>query len=221
MRASGRELIDAPVESRSELEGSLRDIEAANRWLGGAAPVRARIREWRPQRLLDVGTGSADIPRALLEDARRDQRPLVVTCLDSNVQMLGIARARSGCDAAITFELGDGTSLPFADGAFDVAMSNLTLHHIDPEPAVAFLRELRRVGRIPLVTDLYRSFPTLAGAWLFSRLVSNNRLTRNDAPLSARRAYTAREALALARAAGWRSPTVRHAPFFRMVLFDG
>lgn len=220
MRATGRELIDSPVESRGELEQSLRDIEKANRWLGGAAPVRRQIRALAPARVLDVGTGSADIPRALLADARRESRPLTVTVLDSNPQMLAIARERCGCDAEITFELGDGTSLPFEDRSFDVAMSNLTLHHIDPEPAVQFLRELRRVGRIALVTDLYRSAPTLAGAWLFSRLVSSNRLTRNDAPLSARRAYTCEEAIALARAAGWADPVVRREPFFRMLLLD-
>ncbi|MGZ3527075.1 MAG: methyltransferase domain-containing protein [Vulcanimicrobiaceae bacterium] len=220
MRATGRELIDGPVESLRELEESFRDIEAANRWLGGAAPARAYLRKWRPARVLDVGTGSADIPRAVIADARRDGRRLVVTCLDSSPQMLEVAHARSGCDSDLTFELGDGTGLPFRDGEFDVAMSNLTLHHIDPKPAVGFLRELRRVGRIALVTDLYRSAGTLAGAWLFSRLVSRNRLTRHDAPMSARRAYTPKEALAIARAAGWRNPVVRRAPFFRMVLFD-
>ncbi|MDQ2872289.1 MAG: methyltransferase domain-containing protein [Candidatus Eremiobacteraeota bacterium] len=220
MRATGRELIDGPVESRSELEGSLRDIEAANRWLGGAAPVRRKIRSWRAQRVLDVGTGSADIPRALLADARADHRVLRITCVDSNPQMIEVARGRSGGERDLTFELGDGVSLPFADASFDVAMSNLTLHHIDPEPAVDFLAELARVGRRPLVTDLYRSPGTHAGAWLFSRLVSSNRLTRNDAPLSARRAYTCAEALALARRAGWRNPTIHRTPFFRMVLFD-
>ncbi len=220
MRAAGRELIDGPVESRSELEESFRDIEAANRWLGGAAPVRRRIREWRAELVLDVGTGSADIPRTLLADARADGRELRVTCLDSNPQMIEVARRLSGCESGLTFELGDGICLPFAAGSFDVAMSNLTLHHVDPEPAVEFLAELARVGRRPLVTDLYRSPGTYAGAWLFSRLVSRNRLTRNDAPLSARRAYTRDEALALARRARWRNPAVRRTPFFRMMLFD-
>jgi SAM-dependent methyltransferase len=220
MRATDRELIDGPVESLRELEESFRDIEVANRWLGGAAPARRLVREWRPARVLDVGTGSADIPRTLLADARHDRRALVVTCVDSSRQILAIARERSGCDPDLTFELAEGTSLPFRDVEFDVAMSNLTLHHIDPEHAVHFLRELRRVGRIALVTDLYRSIGTLVGAWLFSRLATRNRLTRNDAPLSARRAYTPHEALELVRAAGWRRPIVRRTPFFRMALYD-
>ncbi len=52
------------------------------------------------------------------------------------------------------------------------------------------LRELRRVARLtPLVCDLRRSAVALAATWLWSR-TSRNRLTRHDAPLSVRRAYT-------------------------------
>jgi hypothetical protein len=56
---------------------------------------------------------------------------------------------------------------------------------------------------------------------MWVRATTRNRLTRHDAPLSVRRAYDAREALALAREAGWRSPRVEREPFFRMTLVDG
>jgi hypothetical protein len=83
------------------------------------------------------------------------------------------------------------------------------------------LRELRRVARVaPLVTDLRRSRAAWAGASLLTALCTRNRLTRHDAPLSVLRAYTPREALQLAREAGWRNPRVRQAPFYRMVLTD-
>jgi len=82
------------------------------------------------------------------------------------------------------------------------------------------LRELRRVARTtPIVCDLARSRAAYAGTWLVTRL-SRNRLTRHDAPLSVRRAYTPDEALALARDAGWRGARVRREPFFRMTLTD-
>jgi len=38
------------------------------------------------------------------------------------------------------------------------------------------------------------------------RLFTRNRLTRHDAPMSARRAYTKEEAAGLAREAGWQKP---------------
>ena len=114
----------------------------------------------------------------------------------------------------------DGGALPFGDGAFDVVICTLALHHFEPAGARALLRELRRVARIvPVVCDLRRSALAFAATWLWSR-TSRNRLTRHDAPLSVRRAYTPAEALALARDAGWRAPHVRREPFFRMTLTD-
>lgn len=213
--------MDDPVESMSELEGNLRDIERANRWLGGIAPVKSAIFSSGAKSVLDVGCGSGDIALALVEHAGGQCRELSVTCLDVSPQMLEIARTRTANHPSLRFVCGDGTSLPYDDGAFDVVMCNLALHHFDPRSAVALLAEMRRVARVtPIVCDLRRAAAGVAGAWLFSRLTTANRLTRHDAPLSARRAYTAREALGLARSAGWRRPGVRHAPFFRMMLRD-
>jgi hypothetical protein len=84
------------------------------------------------------------------------------------------------------------------------------------------LRELRRVARVaPLVCDLRRSRAGYVAARAFATLFGTSRLTKHDAPLSVRRAYTPAEALDLARAAEWRAPAVRPYPFFRMMLSDG
>jgi hypothetical protein len=81
---------------------------------------------------------------------------------------------------------------------------------------------MRRVARVtPIVGDLARSSLAYAGTWLFAHVTTRNRLTRHDAPLSVRRAYTPAEALALAREAGWRAPRVLGERFFRMTLLDG
>ncbi len=215
MRATDRELIDDPVESLDELRDNFSDIEAANRWLGGLAAVRKAIPP-EARSVLDVGSGSADIPRALARNG------LHITCLDSNADVIEIARQRSKGRVGLEFRLGDGVRLPFPDKSFDVVMCNLALHHFDPVNAVDLLREMRRVARRrTVVTDLRRSRAAWMGAWLFSRLVSRNRLTRHDAPLSALRAYTPGEALDLAARAGWLHPQVRIAPFFRMAVTDG
>jgi hypothetical protein len=57
-----------------------------------------------------------------------------------------------------------------------------------------------------------------AGAWLFAHVATRNRMTRNDAPLSVRRAFTAAEARALARDSGWQDAGVRRVAPFRYVL---
>jgi SAM-dependent methyltransferase len=220
-RVAARELMDDAVDEPVELAENLTDIERANRWFGVAAPVAAFVRVSRASSVLDVGCGSADIPLALARDAQRRGAELRVTCLDRSAQMLEIARARTGNHPSLSFVEADGERLPFADGAFDIATCNLALHHFEPPAAVRLLSELRRVSAVsPLVCDLRRSRLAYLGALAFAYATSRNRLTRHDAPLSVRRAYTPGEAVALANAAGWRSPVVRLQPFFRMLLHD-
>jgi ubiquinone/menaquinone biosynthesis C-methylase UbiE len=221
-RVHAREIMDDPIESLSELEASMRDVEFQNAWFGGAAPALRELDRIGAKSVLDVGTGSADIPLLLAGRADRRRAELSITCLDRSDQMLEIARKRTGEHPRLRFVQADGAALPFDDGAFDVAMCNLALHHFDPASATLMLRELRRVSRrSPLVCDLRRSVTAFAGAYAFSRVFTRNRVTRNDAPLSVRRAYTPSEALALAVEAGWRQPHVRSYPFFRMALVDG
>ena len=221
LRAAGRELLDDTVESISELEENFSDIERSNRRLGGFAAVEFALQDVRPQTILDVGCGSGDAAAFLARTARTQGRALSITCLDVSPDVLTIAQKRHG-GPDLRFVRGDGLSLPFEDGSFDVTMCNLTLHHCDPPAAIALLRELRRVARVrPVVTDLRRSRIAWAGAKLLVSIFTRNRLTRHDAPLSVLRAYTPHEARHLAREAGWKDARVHSMPFYRMVLRDG
>ena len=220
-RVIGRELIDEPVDDAGELAANLRDISFANARLGGIRPVVRALARLPARRILDVGSGLGDVALALVRDARRRGVTLEVTCLDRSEQMLALARRATADDPALTFVRADGEALPFADGAFDVVTCTLALHHFDPDAARSLLRELRRVARLtPLVCDLRRSRAAWAAVWLWSR-TSRNRLTRHDAPLSVRRAYTPAEALGLARESGWSDPRARLERYFRMTLTDG
>jgi ubiquinone/menaquinone biosynthesis C-methylase UbiE len=214
--------MDAPVDAADELEGNLADIAFANRWLGGVAPMRREVRRTAARTILDVGSGSGDVPHALVRDGRRRGADVRVTCLDRSEQMLAIARRNTGADERLTFVRGEGVQLPFGDASFDVVTCSLALHHFEPSEAHALLREMRRVARItPIVADLTRSTAAFIATWLYAHVTTRNRLTLNDAPLSVRRAYEPGEALALARDAGWRAPRVQREPFFRMTLLDG
>lgn len=219
-RVIARELMDEPVDDLDALAANLRDIARANARLGGTAPLLRELRRLPARTVLDVASGLGDVPRALVRDAARRGAALRVTCLDRSAPILALARDAAAGDPALRFVLADGEALPFPDRAFDAVTCTLALHHFDGDAATALLRELRRVARLaPIVCDLRRSPLALAATWLWSR-TSRNRLTRHDAPLSVRRAYTPGEALALARAAGWRAPRVRRERFFRMTLTD-
>jgi SAM-dependent methyltransferase len=220
-RVVASELMDDPDVDVLELAENFKDIELANAMFGGTKPVVDAIFARDVTRVLDVACGSADIPRALLGAARARGRRLEIVALDNSESVLSIARSRTREEPAIRFVCADAAALPFPDASFDVVTCNLALHHFDPPLAVRVLAELRRVSRLtPLVCDLERSRLGYAATLAFARVIAKNRLTKHDGPLSVKRAYTAPELTLLASAAGWRSPRVKRAPFFRLLLCD-
>jgi ubiquinone/menaquinone biosynthesis C-methylase UbiE len=153
--------------------------------------------------ILDVGTGGADIPLALLERARARGSRWRIAGLDSRPEVLAAAAlATPGLPTidGLDLQLGDGRSLPFADRSFDVVHASLLVHHLTPHDVAALLREMARVARLGIVVnDLSRGWRNWLGAWLIGHLFTGNRYTRHDAPLSVRRAYLATEVATMIR----------------------
>ncbi|TMF34563.1 MAG: methyltransferase domain-containing protein [Chloroflexi bacterium] len=208
------ELLDGSLDDEAALVANLRDLSRLNSWTGGAALSVAAVRTFGPiDSLLDVGTGAADIPVALVEDAQRHGRQIRVTATDSRPEVLAAARRASPTVAAtdgLVLTVADGRSLPYPDASFDIVHASLVVHHLDPVDAVACLRELRRVARRGVVVnDLTRSRLGWIGAWLLTHSVAHGRYTRHDGPLSVRRAYTAAELVDLLLQAGLTPTAVR------------
>lgn len=201
----GVELLDGPLDDLSALAANLRDFRRINRWLGGASlsePAIDAVAAHRPElTLLDVGTGGADIPVALLERAARRSRQWSVVAIDSRPEVLATAvRVRPAVATAPGLELhvGDGRSLPYPDRSFDVAHASLVLHHLTPGEAAALLHEMARVARLGVVVnDLERGRLGWLLAWLMGHLLTGSRFTRHDAPLSVARSYRASEMVRL------------------------
>jgi ubiquinone/menaquinone biosynthesis C-methylase UbiE len=220
-RSDGIELLDGRLDSRADLDGNLRDLGRVNRWLGGVALSASGIDSLAPGAphltLLDVGTGGADIPMALLARAARRGQALSVTAVDSRAEIIAAAIRVTPALATtpgLTLQTGDGLRLDHADGTFDVVHCSLVLHHCSPEEAVRLLREMARVARSGVViNDLDRTQMGLLGAWLMAHLLTANRYTRQDAPMSVRRAYRPREVVRLIEEAGLRPTRVFRATF--------
>jgi ubiquinone/menaquinone biosynthesis C-methylase UbiE len=220
--AATPELLDGPLDDAAALRGNLRDLRRVNRFLGGSSLSRRAVDlllagEQGPHSVLDVGTGAADIPLALLHIAEASGRELSIVGLDSRPEVLEAARSidpRIPSISNLQLRPGDGRALPYPDRTFDVVHASLVVHHLEPRDAVAFLREARRVARRGVVVnDLVRSRLNLAGAWLLTRLATRNRLSRHDGPLSVRRAYTRAEARALLASAGLQPVAEFSVPF--------
>ena len=107
-------------------------------------------------RILDCGTGSAQIPIEFCRQSREGR----VVAIDAARHMLEVARAnvrRAGLEERIELQFTDAKKLPFPDRSFEAVMSNSIVHHI-PEP-FAVLAEMARVvqpGGAIFVRDLLR-----------------------------------------------------------------
>lgn len=217
------ELLDEPEHDVTELARSLDHVAQVNRWLGGS---RALLKHLAPfladastTSILDVGTGSADVPRRIVDWARKHGRSVHVRATDVHPQMQALAAERCARYPEITVERADALGLPYEDKSFDVTLLSLTLHHFDGAAQARVLTEAKRVARrAVIVNELLRSPLNYAGARLLAATWwRRNRLTRHDGPLSVLRAFEPEELIALAREAGLK-PQLHREFFQRIVL---
>ena len=114
--------------------------------------------------VLDVGTGPG---RLLVELARR--RPdLRLTGVDLSADMVAIAQRnvrRAGQEGQVEVRRADVAALPFEDGAFDLVVSTLSLHHWGVvRVAVTELARVLRPGGALWIYDLHSVADVLVAA---------------------------------------------------------
>ena len=229
-RRRGPELIDLTPESysQSEYADNLVDIRTVNRFLGdyratlkyfSALVSGITVSAVRDIRVLDIATGSADIPVAIVKWARRQGIKVLVTAVDINPLAIREAAAFTKSYPEITVAVADGFSLPFEDMSFDIVLCTKTLHHFSTEETVRLLKEMGRVAAFGyIVIDLRRSWLAWLLISILARIFSRNRITRHDGPLSVLRSYTVAELGGLADRAGLAGRRIVMKPFWLMVL---
>jgi 2-polyprenyl-3-methyl-5-hydroxy-6-metoxy-1,4-benzoquinol methylase len=160
----------------------------------------------RPLRVLDVATGSGDVPHGLLRRAERAGVELEVSGCDiSSTAVAEAQRVPSGA----RFYVHDALRDRLAPG-YDAVTCSLFLHHLSEDEAVALLVNMEGAARhLVLVNDLARSRFSYCAVWLACRLVTRSPVVRFDGPASVRSAFTPAEAVRLAERAGLSGATVR------------
>jgi len=223
-RSDRAELLDDDVFDTGELAGNFRDIERVNQLLGGTSVILRHLPRLLPSQptnepvtVLDLASGSGDIPMAISRWAKRQGLAMTIVASDNSPHVLALARKHVVDYPVVTIERYDARSVPLPDKQFDIVLCSLSLHHFSPDDAVRVIREMDRLARRGFIlNDLRRGRVGFAAAWIASRLTTRNRLTRHDAPLSVLRAYTAVELDGLLRRAGIVDATITDHPWFRM-----
>jgi ubiquinone/menaquinone biosynthesis C-methylase UbiE len=201
--------MDAPDADPAELRRSLRFIRRVNLLFGYTRSTLAHLkrfsRRWKPGetiRILDVATGSADVPRAILRWADRHPARFDVHVVGIDLHPTTARQARDESrHPRLHVALADARRLPFADGGFDYALTSMFLHHLDDAGAAAVLSEMSRVARRGVIAaDLLRHRRAYAWISLFTALAGP--MVRHDARASVAQAFTKPEVLRLREQAG-------------------
>ena len=202
------ELMDLPQPVSQELEVDLENLVRINRNFGSHRLIRWFLRRWwQPggrYRVLDLCTASGDIPRLMVDWARKRGVTLQIDAVDFQESTLEIARRHSTNYPEITFHEGDARVFAGAPSAYDFVFCSLALHHFSEEDAVCVLRRCRELARVGVViADLERGWLAAAGVWLMTAVLYREPMTKYDARVSVRRAFSYDEMAALTRRAGW------------------
>lgn len=220
------ERMDDPSIPQEEIDASFDFIRMVNRRLGGVAVLRRELAglrsSWprdRPLRLLDLGTGAADLPLAAIAWARRRDLPIECVGIDNHAGALDAAqRLAEGEPALELVELDAVRAIDrYGPHSFDLVHAGMFLHHLRDIEVMTTLATMGRLARMRLVwNDLHRT-PFNAAAIRVLTL-GRHPTVRFDAAASVGKGFTLAEALDLARRVGLEEVRVRRAFAGRFVL---
>jgi SAM-dependent methyltransferase len=202
-----RELMDVEQPVSAELEKDLANLVTLNRLFGSHSLVldflRPRLAPGRRWRMLDLATGSGDIPRTIARWAKKSGVDVHIDAVDQQASTLEIARRLSTDFPNIAFHQGDIREFG-AGSTWDIVLCSLALHHFSEDDATRVLRHAAALaGHSVLVADLRRCAAGTFGVDLLTAVWMREPMTRTDARISVRRAFSFAEFAALARRAGW------------------
>jgi 2-polyprenyl-3-methyl-5-hydroxy-6-metoxy-1,4-benzoquinol methylase len=231
----GTELLDDPAADPATVALSLRNIARANWWFGGWAAIRYGLgRLLAPGRashpgqppgpedpkrlagltLLDVGTGTGDLPaRAVRWGAGRG----------ISIRAVGLERspvaARLARGRGLPTLVGCAGDLPLPDRSVDLVTASQLAHHLDADSCRTLFRECARVARLGVVVaDLHPSPLAAIGFRLGGAILRFDAVTIDDGVTSLGRGFTTARLATLLAGAGI-SAAVTRRPGARVVAW--
>ena len=203
------ERMDDPSLAVKDHHQALRGLERVNKVsftvssFFGVLEAFARVHTLTSLRILDIATGSGDIPIGLAELAKKKGYKWNIYGSDLSENALEHARARATQKGvAVDFFQLDliNHALP---NDYDVIINSLFLHHLPEETIVNFLRKIYSSSvKLVILNDLIRCRRGFFLAHIVPKLLTASKVVHWDAVQSVRNAFTLSEIETLALQAG-------------------
>lgn len=236
-RSLSRERMDDPAIPADELARALRYLRGVNRWFGGRSAVIGCLERWsarwrkdEPVTLIDLGTGSADLPVETRRWALSRGLDLRITAIDTHEKTIALAQQHLEQIRAREPAVVEGISLErvdarraidrFGRGSFDYALAALFLHHLPDVEALTVLRVMDVLARRGIIwSDLHRSRAQRAIVSLAA--AGSGPIVRHDARVSVEAGFTKAEALNMLRRVDIDYATYRRPPAWYRFTISG
>jgi 2-polyprenyl-3-methyl-5-hydroxy-6-metoxy-1,4-benzoquinol methylase len=209
------EMMDDPNLDPAEHRRALAGLARLNRFSGSVSVLWKPLAEFarrqgRTIRVLDVATGSGDVPIGLSRRARDAGLPLAIEGCDISDTALATAKlAAAEAAVDVKFFHHDAVRDPLPLG-FDVVTCSLFLHHLSSDDALSLVRRMAEAARsLVLINDLSRSRFNYLAVGLACHVLSRSPVVRFDGPASVRSAFSPAEAKELAHQAGLSDASVQ------------
>lgn len=223
---------DFTITADQRLGRALRELRVVNLLLGGARAVRLELepvfrqRRGGTLRILDVGTGLADIPELILRWGDRRGVTTSVTAVDANPATVNFAaeslntRLDDASRERVDVRVGDIFHLDdIPDAHFDVAIASHFLHHFYGEDLVRAVREMNRVASMGLViNDLHRHPVAYAAIRGIAHIMPVSDVFMHDGPASVKRGFRSNDLRQISAEADLRNARIRRRWAYRLVL---
>ena len=229
-RATAEEFLDRTDCDPALAAASYRFMERVNGTFGGIRIVRNYLAAetalrpaTSPLRILDIGSGSCDIPLAVSRWARANGISLHFTCLEKAGPAVGIARRHldRADDPAVQLIQGDIFTHQPAE-PYDCAVASMCFHHFSNAQILMLLQRLRGfVISGVLINDLLRSPWASLAARLLLAVTAASPKVQHDALLSIRRGFKISELQALLLQLADATVTVKPTRWFRIAATIG
>lgn len=222
------ELLDGGQLSDEAVVRTLLDLRRINRRFGARRILlNVLAREISRHHLtqfsvLDIASGSCDLPMAVLDWARQRDLRAQVFALEYQHKHLSLFRQELAAYPKLHAFCADAFRAPVLNQAFDFVTCCHFLHHLTEDQAAKLLSNMREWARYAVIVgDLERHWLPYHFFRIFSRLFTTSPVSRNDGLISLRQSFRKEELENMAERVGLvRYIVERHWPFQLLLVSD-